>query len=60
MEEPKAEDIAEANTQAFHRLRELTSEMEAVVEHEKRVSESESPAKSGPGVEARPSVPEFS
>jgi hypothetical protein len=55
-EEPNAEDIAEVNAEVFQKLRDLTSEMEAVVEHEKRVNGSESPA-NGPGTEARPGAP---
>lgn len=43
--DPKVEEIGQANTEAFDRLRELANDLGVVVEHESRVLEEESPEK---------------
>ena len=55
-EEPKADEISEANSEVFGKLRDLAKDLEAVVEHENRVLEEEPPGKE-PGASARPYVP---
>ena len=52
-EEPKADEISEANSEVFGKLRDLAKDLEAVFEHESRVLEEEPPAK-GPGASVRP------
>ena len=54
-EEPKADEISEANSDVFGKLRDLAKDLEAVVEHESRVLEEEPPAK-GPGASAGPTL----
>jgi len=52
-DEPEADEISEANSEVFGKLRDLAKDLEAVVEHERRVLEKEPPAKES-GAFARP------